>query len=140
MTGPWDDDRLMAAVLAAEQEESDPDPSDLGEEDSEHAISDGSGAEAAASGITSHVLARNGIRITSKSSFKPPHTTEAVWTRVAFFTEDTVRLVLSDWKAKGPANPHQTLIQRWYFDNRRARKAVVLWWMNGNTWRRRAGE
>ncbi len=85
-------------------------------------------------------LPATGYASPASPASSPPHTTEAVWTRVAFFTEDTVRLVLSDWKAKGPANPHQTLIQRWYFDNRRARKAVVLWWMNGNTWRRWAGE
>jgi hypothetical protein len=92
-------------------------------------------AEISASGITSHVFARSGSRATSKSTFKPPHTTDAVFTRVAFFTAETSRLVLSRWLNKGSANPHQTLIQHWYFDDARARKALVLWSMNGSTWR-----
>lgn len=135
MSEPWPDAAIRDAILASEADGSGPSLGLLGEtDDREPALGDELGA--LASGITSHVVARSGIRITSKSTFKPPHTTDAVWTRVAFFTADTQRLVLSDWKNKGSANPHQTLIQHWYFDDARARRALVLWWMNDSTWRR----
>jgi hypothetical protein len=129
---PWQDDDVLRMILAAEGDAADGDLALLGEDSVEDVEES---AAVAASGITSHVFVRNGSRAWSKSTFKPPHTTDAVFTRVAFYTADTARLVLSDWKAKGSANPYQTLIQHWYFDDRRARKALVLWWMNGTTWR-----
>lgn len=134
MSHPWEDDRLWRAVLGAEGDEAGGDLALLrGEPGDELGEAP---ADIAASGITSHVFARSGDRATSKSTFKPPHTTDGVYTRVAFFTADTVRLVLSDWKNLGPATQHHTKIQQWYFDDARARKALVLWWMNGTTWRR----
>ena len=141
MNRPWRDEDVWRAMLDAEGAEAGGDLELLRDEPSEDSGDEpteaegAAGGELAATGITSHVLARSGIRATSKSTFKPPHTTDAVFTRVAFFTADTSRLVLSDWLNKGPANPYQTLIQRWYFDDARARKALVLWSMNGSTWR-----
>ena len=138
MSEPWPDAAIRDAILAAEGDSPGPSLDLLGEQgDQDLAVGDE--VDALASGITSHVVARSGIRITSKSTFKPPHSTEAVWTRVAFYTADTGRLVLSNWKNKGSANPYQTLIQHWYFDDRRARRALVLWWMNDSTRRRWAG-
>lgn len=138
MSGPWDDE-MRALVLAAEQDEPDGDLASLDpaqDDEASEAADQSDDVGAAASGITSHVFSRRGNRAFSQSSFKPPHTTEAVWTRVAFYTADTGRLVLSDWRNKGSSNQHRTLLQTWYFDHPRARKALVLWWMNGNTWRR----
>jgi hypothetical protein len=132
MIQPWNDDHLWREMLGAEADNSGGDLSLLSDAPGDEP---GDESGAAASGITSHVFARSGNRATSKSTFKPPHTTDAVFTRVAFFTADTSRLVLSDWRNKGSANPYKTLIQQWYFDDARARKALVLWSMNGSTWR-----
>lgn len=136
MIQPWNDDQLWREMLGAEGDDPGGDLSLLSDEPSDEP-SDEAGDQAgeAASGITSHVFVRSGNRATSKSTFKPPHTTDAVFTRVAFFTADTSRLVLSAWLNKGSANPYQTLVQHWYFDDARARKALVLWSMNGSTWR-----
>jgi hypothetical protein len=141
MIQPWGNEQLWREMLGAEGDEAggalellrDGSGDEPGDEPSENEVD--AAVEISASGITSHVFARSGIRATSKSTFKPPHTTDAVFTRVAFFTADTGRLVLSHWLNKGSANPHQTLIQHWYFDDARARKALVLWSMNGSTWR-----
>ncbi len=139
MSEPWPDPTIRDATLAVEADGPGPSLGLLGEEDTDLDLTPEGEAGVLLSGITSHVVARSGIRITSKSTFKPPHTTEAVWTRVAFFTADTQRRVLSDWKNKGSANPYQTLIQHWYFDDSLSRRALVLWWMNGSTWRSWAG-
>lgn len=137
MIQPWDDDQLWRAVLDAEGDAAGGDLALLYDEQAEEQVEEQSDAPAdiAASGITSHVFSRSGIRAKSKSTFKPPHTTDGVYTRVAFFTADTVRLVLSDWRNLGPATQHHTKIWQWHYDNARARKALVLWHMNGTTWR-----
>ena len=64
---------------------------------------------------------------------------DAVWTRVAFYTSDTSRLVLSNWKNLGPGNPHATKIHSWYFNDRRVGRALVLYWMNDLTWAKLGG-
>lgn len=88
-----------------------------------------------ATGITSHVLACSSGRAVSKSSFIPPHTTDAVWTRVAFFDAAGGRLTLSDWHNSGPGNPYRTKLIHWTYNARGVKRALVLWSMNGNTWR-----
>ena len=141
MNLPSDDELVWRVMLDAERDDAAGDFALLGEEPTESPndelseVTTKATGEIAASGITSHVFTRSGIRAWSKSTFKPPHTTDAVFTRVAFYTADTGRLVLSNWLNKGSANPYQTLIQHWYFDDARARKALVLWSMNGSTWR-----
>jgi hypothetical protein len=87
-------------------------------------------------GITSHVFSRSGVRAFSKSTFLPPSTTDAVWTRVAFFDGAGARLVLSPWRNLGSGNPYRTVLFTWHLDDQRARRAVVLWNMNGDTWNR----
>jgi hypothetical protein len=128
---PWDSDAEREAVLAAER---DPDPDDapVVADESEDLPADEPSAEA--TGITSHIFTREGARAWSKSTFRVPATTDGVWTRVAFYDGNGARLVLSRWLNKGSANPYQTVIQSWYFDDARARRALVLWSMNGDTW------
>jgi hypothetical protein len=130
---PWPDDEERAAVLAAEAEPADPEGPSVVEEDVESPPE--SPGDVEATGITSHVFTREGNRAFSKSTFKLPSTTSAVWTRVAFYDGNGARLVLSKWVNRGSGNPYQTFIYTWYFDHPRARRALVLWFMNGDTWR-----
>ena len=82
------------------------------------------------------MFSRSGVRAFSKSTFLPPSTTDAVWTRVAFFDGAGARIMLSAWKNLGSGNPYRTVPHTWYLDDQRARRAVVLWNMNGDTWNR----
>jgi hypothetical protein len=138
MEFPWEDHEERRLLLAAEIDEPEGDDESLGVED----VAEGEevakeAAPTVGSPITSHVLAGcNQRRRTSKSTFLPPATTDAVWTRVAFFDRNGVRLVLSNWLNKGSGNPYRTVIQSWYYDNERAVRAVVLWHENGTTWNR----
>ncbi len=127
------EDRL---VLLAQLE--DPEPgAEVGEDlgDAEGPESSEPGARVTP-GITSHVFSRSGARAFSKSTFLPPSTTDAVWTRVAFFDGAGSRIALPPWRNLGPGNPYRTVPFTWYLDDQRARRAVVLWSMNGDTWNR----
>ena len=139
MSFPWADHEQRRLELAAEIDEADETADGLGEEEAPEGgeAEQGDLDTAVAHPITSHVLAGcNQLRRTSKSTFIPPHTTDMVWTRVAFFDARGARLVLSAWKPKGSGNPYRTVIQHWYYDNNRAVRAVVLWHINGTTWNR----
>ena len=87
MDFPWDDNEDRKRLLEVETEE--PSPADeLAElelvEDTVEEGDEGSFSPEAV-GVTSHVLACRSLPILSKSSFKPAHSTSAVWTRVGFY-------------------------------------------------------
>lgn len=135
MTFPWEDNEQRKLELSAETDEA-TDVEGLGSTDDEE-IDDQTLAPADASGITSHVM--SGCKQTrrySKSTYKPPWTTDAVYARVAFYNSAAARLVLSNWVNLGSANPYQYFIRTWYYDNNKAVRALVLWNSNQTSWHR----
>jgi hypothetical protein len=116
---------LDEAVRAAEMDEGEP-------VDSEE-VQDEQAAGADANGITSHVL-QCGNRNYDKSTYWPP-STGTMFTRVAFFDGNGKRLILSNWKDCGGANPLRTYIHTWYYDNPRVSRSLVVWKLNDLIWR-----
>jgi hypothetical protein len=69
-----------------------------------------------------------------KSTFVPP-ASGSVYYRVAFYDANTVRLYLSPWISMGSAYPGRTMIKWFSYNDRRVRRALVLWWENDWLWR-----
>ncbi|MFL5827492.1 MAG: hypothetical protein ACJ76V_13285 [Thermoleophilaceae bacterium] len=119
-----DQSAIDEAVQAAEQDE--------GEELESEELQSEEAAGAEAVGITSHIL-QCGDRNYDRSTFWPP-TTGTMSTRVAFYDGSGKRLILSNWKALGGANPLRSYIHSWYYDSPEVRRSLVLWKLNDDVW------
>jgi hypothetical protein len=85
-------------------------------------------------GIVSHVLACRSLPVLDKSSYKPPWTTDAVWTRVAFYNASGARMALSNWLNLGPGNPYRTYPHTWNYNSSGVARSLVLWNSNQTNW------
>jgi hypothetical protein len=135
MDHPFGSDEDMAAIASAMQDEAHDDElltwvDEVSEQDDE----DNGRSVIAATGITSHVLACGSLLVRDKSTYKPPWTTDAVWTRVAFFNRAGARMVLSSWRNLGPGNPYVTYPFTWTYNAAGVARALVVWNSNSTNW------